>query len=68
MAYGRQHAFFLFFMVGFMKTMIEADYERGLKTLTEYVESGGGELQNAGCRHRRRLSDTLHLVLKHAAP
>ena len=41
MAYGRQHAFFLFFMVGFMKTMIGADYERGLKTLTEYVETGG---------------------------
>lgn len=32
--------FFLFFMVGMMKTMIGADYARGLKMLKEYVETG----------------------------
>jgi len=32
--------FFLFFMVGMMKTFIGADYARGLKMLKEYVETG----------------------------
>jgi len=32
--------FFLFFMVGNMKAMIGMDYNRGLKLLKEYVESG----------------------------
>ncbi len=31
---------FLFFMVGTMKAMIGMDYERGLKLLKEYVETG----------------------------
>ena len=33
--------FFLFFMLDTMKTMIGMDYERGLKMLKEYVETGG---------------------------
>jgi len=32
--------FFMFFMVGTMKSMIGMDYERGLKLLKEYVETG----------------------------
>ena len=32
--------FFLFFMIGTMKTMIGMDYARGLKMLKEYVETG----------------------------
>lgn len=32
--------FFMFFMVGTMKAMIGMDYERGLKLLKEYVETG----------------------------
>jgi effector-binding domain-containing protein len=32
--------FFLFFMIGMMKTFIGMDYERGLKMLKEYVETG----------------------------
>lgn len=32
--------FFLFFMVGTMKAMIGMDYDRGLKMLKEYVETG----------------------------
>jgi len=32
--------FFLFFMVGTMKTMIGMDYDRGLRLLKEYVETG----------------------------
>lgn len=32
--------FFLFFMIGMMKTMIGMDYARGLKMLKEYVETG----------------------------
>ncbi len=32
--------FFMFFMVGSMKAMIGMDYERGLKLLKEYVETG----------------------------
>lgn len=32
--------FFLFFMVGMMKTLIGADYARGLKMMKEYVETG----------------------------
>lgn len=32
--------FFMFFMVGMMKTMIGMDYTRGLKMLKEYVETG----------------------------
>ncbi|MCA9175037.1 MAG: SRPBCC family protein [Planctomycetales bacterium] len=32
--------FFLFFMTGMMKTMIGMDYERGLKMLKEYLETG----------------------------
>lgn len=32
--------FFLFFMVDMMKTMIGMDYERGLKMLKEFVETG----------------------------
>ena len=32
--------FFLFFMIDGMKTMIGCDYERGLKMLKEYVETG----------------------------
>ena len=31
---------FLFFMVGMMKTIIGMDYERGLRMLKEYVETG----------------------------
>ena len=33
--------FFLFFMVGMMKVMIGMDYQRGLRMLKEYVETGG---------------------------
>lgn len=33
--------FFMFFMVGTMKAMIGMDYERGLKLLKEYIETGG---------------------------
>lgn len=32
--------FFMFFLLGMMKTMIGRDYERGLKMLKEYVEAG----------------------------
>ncbi|MEM8944573.1 MAG: SRPBCC family protein [Planctomycetota bacterium] len=32
--------FFLFFMIGMMKAMIGMDYERGLRMLKEYVETG----------------------------
>ncbi len=32
--------FFLFFMIGTMKTMIGMDYERGLRMLKEYIETG----------------------------
>ena len=32
--------FFLFFMVGKMKSMIGMDYDRGLKMLKEYIETG----------------------------
>lgn len=32
--------FFLFFMVGTMKSMIAMDYDRGLRMLKEYVETG----------------------------
>lgn len=32
--------FFMFFMVKFMKNMIGMDYERGLRMLKEYVETG----------------------------
>ncbi|MCA9265220.1 MAG: GyrI-like domain-containing protein, partial [Planctomycetales bacterium] len=33
--------FFMFFLVGMMKTMIGRDFERGLKMLKEYTETGG---------------------------
>jgi effector-binding domain-containing protein len=32
--------FFLFFLVGMMKSMIRMDFERGLRMLKEYVETG----------------------------